>query len=190
MVRRIAVVCVLATQAFGAQIASAATKQDTRKHGSKGSCVGADSPPVDEATRRQASRVVLCLVNRERRARQLPPLRRSRPLAKAARRHSADMVGRKYFSHFSSGGDVRRRAIRSGYVRRSRRALLGETLAWGAGSTASPQGLVALFMSSSPHRRTLLSRRYRDLGVGLALGAPASDVDGSATTLTIAFGRR
>ncbi len=192
MSRRIAVLCVLAAQAFGGQIATAAPKHDSRKHASKpGKCAGAESAPVDEATRRRASRVVLCLVNRARRAHRVPPLRRSKPLAKAAVRHSAAMVGGKYFSHFSFGGaDVRRRATRAGYVRKSRQTILGETLAWGAGPSATPMGLVMLFMSSPPHRATMLSRRYRDLGIGLALGAPATNVADSAATLTLNFGRR
>ncbi len=204
MLRRMAIVCVLVVPASGPAVAAGDTKHGSaKKHGSKkhGSakqhasatreCVGASLTAVDEATRRKASKVVLCLVNRERRAHRVRPLRRNRPLAKAARRHSAAMVIGKYFSHASPGGDVLSRATRSGYVlRRSRHTLLGETLSWGAGSGATPARLVASFMSSPAHRRTLLSRRFRDLGIGLALGAPATNVADSAATLTLNFGRR
>lgn len=132
----------------------------------------------------------MCLVNRARRAHRRRPLRRSKPLARAAARHSLEMVGGGYFSHIGISGDVRRRAIRSGYVRGRSDGLLGETLSWGAGLGATPARLVSALMSSRPHRRTLLSRRYREVGIGFVLGAPATNVGASAATLTLAFGRR
>lgn len=190
------IVCVLAASGVCGEVAAAATKHDSKRQGSKkhGSaarqCPGANSAAVDEASRRRAARVVLCLVNRKRRAHRVRPLRRSAPLQRAAAQHSAAMVGGKYFSHVGSSGSVLQRAMRTGYVRRSRYALLGETLSWGAGPEATPAQLVASFMGSRSHRRTLLSRRYRDVGIGLALGAPATDVAGSAATLTLNFGRR
>ena len=195
MLRMTAVVCVLAAPVCGAGIAVAASEAAAKKHQPKklrapSRCAGASMTAVDEASRRRASKVVMCLVNRARRANGRRPLRRSRSLAQAALRHSIDMVAGTYFSHFSASGDVRRRAIRAGYVRRRSTGLLGETLAWGAGSGATPGQLVAGLMSSRSHRRTLLRRRYREIGVGLVLGAPATNVGAAAATLTVALGRR
>lgn len=189
--RTVAIVCVLATQALGAGVAGAATKDGSRNHDSSApGCAGANVPATDEASRERATKVILCLVNRERRALRRAPLRRSRPLARAAVQHSVWIIRRKSFSHSGSKGDVLRRARRTGYVRRrSGRLLLGETLAWGAGQDATPAALVASFMGSRAHRRTLIDKRYRDVGIGMALGAPTS-VTEHAATLTLDLGRR
>lgn len=189
--RTIAILCVLAVQAFGTHVAVADAKKTAGKRASKTrSCAGAGSTAVDEATRRKAIRAVLCLVNRERRAQRAPRLRRNKPLARAAREHSRALVEGKYFSHFSADGDLLRRISRVGYLRRHRDALLGETLTWGVAEGATPERLVAAFMASPPHRRTLLRRHFRDIGIGLALGAPATEVTDTAATLTLNFGRR
>lgn len=192
MLRRTAILCVLAAQAFGAEAAVAATKLSATKKDRSATrgCWGARMAAVDEASRRKATRVVMCLVNRERRAHGKPVLRGSRSLARAALQHSAAMVGGRYFSHFNASGGVQRRAIRSGYARRPSQTSLGETLSWGAGPAANPARFVAMLMGSPPHRRTMLSRRFRDIGVGLALGAPTARTSGSAATLTLVLGRR
>lgn len=155
-----------------------------------GACADADVIAVDKTTRRRAIAGILCEVNRARATHQVRALRASKSLARAARGHSAAMVSRRSFAHrFPGGNDVRRRAQRSGYLRPFTAALLGETLAWGLGAMASPAQLVASFMKSPTHRRTMLANGYRDLGIGLALGAPRP-VANAATTLTLDFGRR
>ena len=150
-----------------------------------GDCARAHELP-SEASLEQAVATVMCLVNGERAERGLAPLRASRTLARSARAHSLDMVRRRYFSHISSGGAnvcVRRMGYRAGGCR------VGETIAWGTGELSTPAELVASFMTSAGHRRILLERRYRELGVGLALGAPVDGV-GDGATLTLDFGRR
>jgi uncharacterized protein YkwD len=137
-------------------------------------------------TLKQASRAVLCLVNSERASRGLAPLRTSPRLRRSARSHSRDMVVRHYFSHVSLGGaDARQRILRAGYPD----AKLGETIAWGAEGFATPTELVRSFMQSAAHRRTLLDPVYRDVGVGLIVGAPVEGV-ANAATLTLTFGGR
>jgi len=186
MWRKMAIVCAIATMACGAP---GAAQGDERARVDR-ACEGAHLIAVDEAARRRAIKVIRCLVNRERALHNVRKLRGSKRLRRAAARHSAAMVSRGYFGHRTpQGDDVRQRARRTGYVRPQRSALLGETLAWGSGPLASPAELVASFMSSTPHRRTMLSSRYRDLGIGLALGAPTPVVD-AAATLTLNFGRR
>ena len=136
-----------------------------------------------------ASSSVLCLVNSERVMHGLRPLRASRLLNRAARRHSRDMVARGYFSHVSPNGmNLRQRVLRTGYLRHRPRAKLAETIGWGANRQATPAGLVGAFMASAAHRSLLLDRRFRQIGVGLALGAPIAGTRGA--TLTLDFGRR
>lgn len=145
---------------------------------------------ADATTLGQASDSVLCLVNGERARRGLGPLRPSRLLDRSARAHSRDMVARQYFSHVTpSGANARRRISRSGYLRRGSACTVAETIAWGTEDQGTPAELVRTFMSSPGHRRILLDRRYRDIGVGLVLGAPVGGM-GNGTTLTLDFGRR
>jgi uncharacterized protein YkwD len=145
---------------------------------------------ADTTTLRQASHSVLCLVNGERARRGLAPLRASRLLDRTARAHSRDMVARKYFSHVTPNGvNARQRIARSGYLYKRSGCKVGETIAWGSERQGTPAELVRLFMTSTGHRRALLDRGYRDIGVGLALGAPISGV-GDGATLTLDFGRR
>ena len=136
----------------------------------------------------QAYRAVVCLVNHERARRRLAPLRRSPQLNRAARRHSTDMVSRRYFAHNSLGGATpRQRVVRTGYFRGTRRGAVEEALAVGWAQLATPKALVASLMRSPSHQGILLSRRLRDIGVGLVLGAPqAGPGDGATLTLDVA----
>jgi uncharacterized protein YkwD len=134
---------------------------------------------------------VLCLINVERGQRGLAPVAASTLLGRAASSHSSDMVRRKYFSHVTpSGQDMRRRVARTGYLRGSRCPVLGETIAWGSDLFATPASLVDELMLSPAHRRIVLDRRYREVGVGLALGAPMDGMGEAGSTLALNFGRR
>ncbi len=155
------------------------------RKGARG-CAGTRTVPVDAPTRRQASRAVLCLVNRVRANRRMPSLRRSRPLRLAAAGHGVDMVRRRYFSHVSlDGGTIGTRVRRTGYVRMHRVVAVSETLAWAPQGSAST--LVRALMASPSHRGIILDRRQRHIGVGLVLGAPVNGA-GTASTLVLAFG--
>jgi uncharacterized protein YkwD len=146
--------------------------------------------PSDAITRRAASDTVLCLINVERAKGGLRAVVASSLLTKAAAGHSNDMVRRKYFSHVSPNGmDMRTRVARTGYLRGCRSPTLGETLAWGSAIYSTPAELVKELMASHEHRAIILDRRYRDIGVGLALGAPMDGM-GSGSTLSLNFGRR
>jgi uncharacterized protein YkwD len=152
-------------------------------------CAGASTVIVDEATRQLAGSALLCLVNRERRTHRRPGLRASAQLATAATQQSAEMVANKYFSHMSpTSGSLRERVERSGYAAPPG-TLIGETLGWAAGEFATPRQMVAAFLESPVHRRTMLNRSFREVGVGLVLGAPVPDVAMAAATATLDFGR-
>lgn len=155
-----------------------------------GACAGTGTVPANAAMRQAAADSVLCLINAERAKRGLAPVRASSLLTKAAAFHSGDMVRRKYFSHVTpSGQDLRQRVARTGYLRGARRPALAETLAWGADYYATPAELVKELMRSSIHKVIITDRRFRDVGVGLALGAPLDGM-GQGATLALNFGRR
>jgi len=146
--------------------------------------------PTAASLRPAAAAAVLCLVNAERAKRGLTALTASSPLTTAAAFHSTDMVRRKYFSHVAPGGlDVRRRVARTGYLRGSHHAVLGETIVYGSDAFGSPAGLVEDLMRSRRHRAIILGR-YHDIGVGLTLGAPIYGRDNAGSTLSLNFGRR
>jgi uncharacterized protein YkwD len=153
------------------------------------SCAHASATPhsVSMAALRSST---LCLLNSQRRQRGLRPLRRDRRLARAARRHARDMDARNYFDHTSRGGrSFVDRIRRAGYLRGARRWTVGENLAWGSGGLATPRSIMRAWMNSPGHRANILSRRFREIGVGLSLGAPVAGV-GSGATYATSFGAR
>lgn len=145
---------------------------------------------VRRATLRRARDATLCLLNRVRARHGLPQLRLSPKLSRAARRHSRDMVRHRYFQHNSRDGRspfTRMRATR--YVPRGASWTLGENIGWGSGPLAQPIALVRAWMHSPPHRANILSRRFRDVGIGIAPGAPVDTRGRSGATYTTDFGR-
>lgn len=155
-------------------------------------CAGAWAFAHNDATSRRAAAAMLCLLNRERASHRLSSLHSSAPLVAAAAGHSGEMVADQYMSHSSpSGASVRVRALETGYLSSlTCSTLLGETIAFGSGSYATPAHLVASLMADPVQRHVLLDRRFRDAGVGMALGAPMAGVGGSAATVTVDLGRR
>jgi uncharacterized protein YkwD len=96
------------------------------------------------------------------------------------------MVGRRYFAHNSpSGSDPIRRALASGY-RGHRRTEVGENLLTWAGAL-TPAQVVRAWMHSAPHRRDILHRAWKEVGVGLVR---ASTSGGPGVTVVVEFGRR
>jgi uncharacterized protein YkwD len=153
-------------------------------------CANAAVVPVDAVTSQQATGAVVCLVNAERAKRRLKAVSLSRVLSRASVGESADMVRLKYFSHVSPAGlTLRLRAARAGYRKLSCPPTLGEILAFGTGADATAAAFVASLMADPVHRSVILDRRFRDAGVGLALGAPIADM-GDGVTLALSFGRR
>jgi uncharacterized protein YkwD len=134
---------------------------------------------------------VLCLINAQRAANGVRPVRLDKRLAAVARAHSADMVAHTYFGHSSrSGASFVSRIAGSGWMRRRRGWAVGEDLAWGTGDRGTPAGLVAAWMASPPHRTVLLDPAYRVTGVGIASGVPVAGGagGGAGVTCTADFG--
>jgi uncharacterized protein YkwD len=145
----------------------------------------ATTPPTVENVD-QVERTVLCLVNRERTSRGLKRLRADGRLARAAARHSQDMVRRGYFSHVSPGGSTMTERIKAtGWFSGARSYAFAENLAWGSGTLATAESIVEGWMRSPGHRQNILNGRYGRLGVGVALGTPR-ELDGA--TYTTNFG--
>ena len=121
---------------------------------------------------RLLAQITLCLINRQRGAHGLRPLQPDGALTRAARGHSADMVNRAYFSHDTPQGvNPFQRMGQSGY---RRACALGENLAAATGPFSTPASIVRMWMNSPDHRANILSRSYRDTGMGVAFGYPGA----------------
>jgi uncharacterized protein YkwD len=51
---------------------------------------------------------------------------------------------------------------------------VGEVLAWAGEPIDTPADIVAAWLASPGHRRVLLDRRYRDIGIGVVAGVPVA----------------
>ena len=133
---------------------------------------------------------MLCEIARVRANHGVRRLRWHGQLDLAAARHATDMVERRYFSHVSpGGGNLAGRAGRAGYALPRCSWRVGETLAWGVGSRSTAAGTVRAWLDSPSHRRILISRRYREIGLGLQAGTPF-DAFPVGVTAAAVLGRR
>jgi len=121
-------------------------------------CRGAGARRARPAALRRA---VKCLINQQRALNGLNRLRANRRLARAAKRHAADMARHNYFSHVSLSGSNPLRRVRKAGWRRG----VGEALAWACGVQATPRGVVTAWMGSPSHRAVIMGRG-RALGLG------------------------
>jgi uncharacterized protein YkwD len=135
-------------------------------------------------------RATVCLLNRKRIARGMPRLRINPRLSRAARRHTRDMVRRRYFDHTSPRGvDMVDRIRSTGYLSGPFSWSVAENIAWGSSRRGSPISIVRAWMHSSGHRHNILNPAYRELGIGVVASAP-SRVGGPSATYTTTFGVR
>ncbi len=121
---------------------------------------------------------MLDLHNERRRSQELRRLCVHPALQRAAREHSQDMIRRDYFRH----GDVGKRLKRHGY----NWSTYGENILSDPGSP-SPGPTFDGWMDSQSHRDNILSRRFKEVGIGLATGTHSGQ---RKTMWTANFGSR
>jgi uncharacterized protein YkwD len=138
-------------------------------------------------------RQVVDLVNQKRAKNGLVKLRVNTKLQYAARAHSREMAAKQYFSHNSASGEAfQHRLIRYGYKRSGCSYwAAGENIAWGSGLYATAVATVNAWMKSPGHRAVILTRKFRDIGLGAVVcqdgyGSCSSPV----TFFTMDVGRR
>jgi uncharacterized protein YkwD len=154
-------------------------------------CEHADALP-GQASQGELRQATLCLMNAERGARGRAPLRAEPALASVAATYARQMVRQRFFDHTSPGGSTMVSRIRSSrYLRDVGSWSVGENLAWGTGTLATPRATVRAWMHSADHRANLLDPRFRDVGIGVAEGAPeALEPNEAGGTYVTDFGRR
>jgi uncharacterized protein YkwD len=175
-----ALLCVAAAGAFSSPAAAAIPSPR---------CAHASASPSHLSTP-AAAHALQCLINGVRAQHGLRAVRANGRLRLAARRHADDMAAHDFFAHESPGGNtVSSRIKRAGYLGGGvREWWLGEALAWGRASAGAPRAILRGLLDSPPHRAILLDPNFRDLGVGVARGAPSGS-DAGALTVDLDFGR-
>jgi uncharacterized protein YkwD len=132
-------------------------------------------------------------LNRVRAAHGLGPLRPSRGLSVSARRHSSQMGRRGFFDHDSADGTPFWRRIERFYGDEGFRGwAVGENIFWQSPRTLAALSVVRTWLGSPGHRANVLSRQWRDVGVGVVSMSSAPGVYGGApvTIVTVDFGDR
>jgi uncharacterized protein YkwD len=125
---------------------------------------------------------ILCLLNAERASHGLAPLHSNGSLGKAAASWASAMVARRIFAHESGSSSPLSRIRRTGYVHGNWQ--IGENIAWGSGTLSTPRSIVNGWMHSPGHRANILHGAFRDIGIGIKLGAPGPGLNGGATYVT------
>ncbi len=119
---------------------------------------------------------VLCLVNQERAQNGRNPLTLNTSLERAAEGHSAELVADDYFAHVSPSGETPvQRILATGYIPSpSDGYAIGENLAWGTLSLATPKAIVAAWIASPGHLANILESQYTETGIGVTAAVPPS----------------
>lgn len=166
----------------------AKTKKPKKK--SKGCANATLSPSRGNLAR--INKATLCLVNRERTKRGRRALKRHSRLRRAARTFATQLVAERFFDHTAPDGTTMLTRIRhTGYLKgRWRRWSVGENIAYGTGQLATPKAIVAAWMKSPGHRRNILRKRFRQIGLGVTPGDPGDGPDGPGATYVNDFGQR
>jgi uncharacterized protein YkwD len=189
---RHSVVAVLALVALAAPAAARADGgPSARARAAAERCTAADALP-GQAAAEDLREATLCLMNAERAARGLGRLQTQPLLGRVASSYARQMVRGRFFDHTSPGGSTMLARIKStSYLRDVTSWSVGENLAWGTGSLATPRAMVRAWMQSAEHRANLLDRHFADVGIGVVAGAPVALEPGElGGTYVTDFGRR
>lgn len=153
-------------------------------------CPDANQVPA-QLTVKEARASVVCLINMRRKAHRLAKLSVSKPLMRAAQRHSNAMDVGNFFDHESPGGsDPLSRIQDTGYLAGAGNWGVAENIRWGSGRLGTPKVAVDEWMASPSHRQIMLTGRYRQVGIGVAIGSPVGSHENDAAIYTADFGYR
>lgn len=150
---------------------------------------GCSNPAPSVAPPQAVAQAVRCEINKQRRRHGRVPLRFDARLTAAAAAQASALVQQRFFAHDDPDGtSPADRAKAAGYTKGARRWVVGEALAWGSADRRLPAGTVRALFKSAPHRRTLLMRSTRDIGIAAVAGNPRG-FEGASATYAIEVGR-
>jgi uncharacterized protein YkwD len=132
-------------------------------------------------------RAMRCLVNWARSHRGLTRLRPNAQLDRSSASRAGEIRRCDDFSHTPCGEPFLQVFRASHYLTGS--GSVGENIAWGQGTLATPRATMAAWLGSPPHRRNLFTAKWRDLGVARL---PAASLAGHSNVViwVTQFGRR
>jgi uncharacterized protein YkwD len=137
-------------------------------------------------------RDVLVEINAQRDQRNLQPLRLSRRLSDAADQHTREMGAEGYFSHDSADGGSFWQRVRRFYPCAGYSACMaGENILWSTAGIDAARA-IKLWMHSPGHRRNILYKRWREIGISSRSfpSAPGTYRGLDVTIITTDFGVR
>jgi len=135
----------------------------------QGCAGGADIPRAESLQR--ARDATLCLLNQQRVAHGLPPLRVSVRLERASQKHSEDMGVRNFYAHDDPDGRGFAARVEAEGVSRTGTAL-AENIHWAVDVAARPTAIVEDWMDSAGHRANILNAGLTHVGIGIGLDPP------------------
>lgn len=151
------------------------------------------APALANTSLNKYEKQLVALINKQRAKRDLAKVSVNVHLVKAARSHSAEMGTQKFFAHDSADGERwSSRIVRYGYKRRGCSLWrAGENIYYGSGIYSSPRLVMKAWMSSPLHRRIILTKAFRDIGIGAVKTTDGfGSVDGTVWFFTLDLGRR
>jgi uncharacterized protein YkwD len=141
-----------------------------------GTCAGDADPSAHHRVQRLAMH---CLIDEVRRRARLSRLRSSAELRRSATYKARRIAACRIFTHAPCGDELAR-PFREAAVARSGRWRVGENLAWGVGTAATPRVVLGKWLRSPAHRAVLLDEHFDYVGLRrrrLAMhGAPRGSV--------------
>lgn len=155
---------------------------------SAATCANAGAMPGTPEFTATAEATTLCLLNNERAAAGLAPLREGPAELRApAVAYARDMVERRFFAHETPDGIKLLQRLASYAI--GTFWTVGENLAWGEHTLGTPEAIVRAWMNSPGHKRNILDGTFKEVGIGIVLGAPRL-VSRPAATYVTEFGAR
>jgi len=153
------------------------------------------TPALASTSLNSYEKQLLSRINKVRAKHGLSQVRLNSKLVAAARAHSADMAARKYLAHDTPAPDSEvwsQRIVRCGYTNKGYRYWkAGENIAYGYLWTSSPVLVVDAWMKSRAHRAVILTRAFRDIGVGAVKTTDGyGNLEGTVWFFTLDLGRR
>ena len=150
------------------------------------SCANAEAP-AQELQRKALRKAMTCLINKERKQRDLVKVSKNRQLKRAAQRHTNVMVKTDCLLHECPGEPgLEERIRRTGYLDGARRWAFAEN----TGCAVTAKAMIARWMDSDFHRGNILRRKFRDLGVGVSDQPVSGQCKETHATFTAVFARR
>jgi uncharacterized protein YkwD len=151
-------------------------------------CPGADQLPLLSTTA-SAKSATLCLLNEQRAANRIAPLRSEPTLEASATSYAQSMVDQRFFAHVSPSGQTLDDRLAS-YISGTNSFNIGENLAWGQSVLGTPVATVNAWMRSQGHRDNILNANFEEVGLGIVPGSPRGGLLDAGATYAAEFGFR